>query len=288
MSAKCFIEEFEGRDLDAYDLITLLDLLKDQDCPEIWRRYSPGGRSGRITLNHMTDKYFLEMTVQDLPSLALSPKYNASAHLLQSFIRRIVAGHRHSLILQRLRHYGVPIEDETQIHLGCSVGTIGVDLVVNYHAAGSEERFKKYGTSLIETEEKRPLDHYDATSIIILSMYRTSEVLRRYCSQEILAEGLEDEKIVSFTCQIGEYTSGFRFHQISNTVPRQIPARGNVAAYTLIRLLRRLCSHHAPELIFNKLNEQGIVIAMEDLAGEFGLARIVNNSFCEIHFEHWK
>jgi hypothetical protein len=27
---------------------------------------------------------------------------------------------------------------------------------------------------------------------------------------------------------------------------------------------------------------------MEDLAGEFGLARIVNNSFCEIHFEHWK
>lgn len=288
MSGKSFIEELEGRDLDAYDLLTVLDLVTDQNCPEIWRRYGPSGRPGRITLNHMTDRYYLEMTVQDLPSLALSPKYNASAHLLQSLIRRIVAGHRHSLILERLVYYGFPIEDETQLHLGCSMGTIGVDLVVNYHVAGADYRFKKYGTSKVEMEEKRPLDHYDVTSIIMQSMYRTSLALARYCPQELLTEGSEEERIVAFPCQIGAYRADFRFHQITNAVPRQIPTRGNVAAYTLVRLCRRLCAHHAPELIFNKLNEQGIIISTEDLVGEFTLARIVNNSFCEIHFEHWK
>jgi hypothetical protein len=287
MSGKCLIEKAEGRDLDAYDLITVLDLVADQNCPEIWRRYGPGGRPGRITLNHMTDKYFMEMTVQDLPSLALSPKYNASARLLQALIRRVVAGHRHSLILERLVYYGFPIADETQLNLGCSMGTIGVDLVVNYHTAGADYKFKKYGTSRVEMEEKRPLDHYDVTSIIIQSMYRTSLVLERYCPQELL-EGPEEEKVVAFPCQIGEYRADFRFQHISNTVPRQIPARGNVAAYTLIRLCRRLCAHHAPELIFNKLNEQGILVSMEDLNQEFALARIVNNSFCEINFERWK
>lgn len=288
MSGKCFIEKMEGRDLDSYDLITVLDLVRDQNCAELWKRYGPSGRSARLTLNHMTDRYYLEMTVQDLPSLALSPKYNASAHLLQSLIRRIVAGHRHSLILERLVSYGVPIEDETQLHLGCSMGTIGVDLVVNYHAAGADYRFKKYGTSKVEMEEKRPLDHYDVTSIIRQSMYRTSMALDRYCPQELLTEGTEEERIVAFPCQIGEYRADFRFHQISNAVARQIPARGNVAAHTMIRLCRRMCAHHAPELIFKKLYEQGIVVSMEDLAKEFTVARIVNNSFCEISFEYWK
>ena len=41
MEAKCQVEEMEGRELDSYDLITVLGLLKEYDWKEIWRRYGP-------------------------------------------------------------------------------------------------------------------------------------------------------------------------------------------------------------------------------------------------------
>jgi len=102
MRVKCLVEELEGRDTDSYDLITVLGLLKEHDWKEIWRRYSPGGTTGgKIDLRLSPESYYVEMTVENLASLALSPKYQASPNLMQSLIRRILCGHRHGLIMEK-------------------------------------------------------------------------------------------------------------------------------------------------------------------------------------------
>jgi hypothetical protein len=112
MQAKCQIEDLEGRALDSYDLITVLGLLKEYDWKDIWRRYCPGGApSGKINLMLSTEGYYVEMTLEMVASLALSPKYQASPNLMQSLIRRLLCGHRHDLIADKLKSYGVPFVD---------------------------------------------------------------------------------------------------------------------------------------------------------------------------------
>lgn len=231
MRAKCQVEEREGRELDSYDLITVLGLLKEHDWKEIWRRYSAGGTlTGKINLTLSTESYYVEMTVETLASLALSPKYQASPHLMQALIRRLLCGHRHGLILEKLRGYGVPIDDGSQLNLSCSVGTIGVDMVVNRHPSAPEYRFHKFGTSRVEQDEQRRLDHYDVVSILYLAQQNlTPRIMERYVPQEILNEGTEEEKIVAFPSLAGDYRVDFTFRRISNEVPREVPPRGNVS-----------------------------------------------------------
>ena len=72
------------------------------------------------------------------------------------------------------------------------MGTIGVDMVVNRAPKAPEYRFRKFGTSRVEQEEQRPLDHYDVVSILYLAQQnRTGQVLQRYVPQELLNEGTE-------------------------------------------------------------------------------------------------
>ncbi len=40
MSTKCQVEEVEGRELDSYDMIAILGLLKEHDWKGILRRYT--------------------------------------------------------------------------------------------------------------------------------------------------------------------------------------------------------------------------------------------------------
>lgn len=287
MPAKCQVEELEGRELDSYDLITVLGLLKEHDWKEIWRRYSPGGTPpGKINLLLSTADYYVEMTVEALSSLALSPKYQASPHLMQALIRRLLCGHRHGLILDKLRGYGVPIDDESQLNLSCSVGTIGVDMVVNRHPNAPEYRFHKFGTSRVEQDEQRRLDHYDVVSILYLAQQNlTGRILERYVPQELLNEGTEEEKMVAFSSQAGDYRVEFAFKPIKNDVPRQLPQRGNVASSTLHQVVRRLFARHAPDLTARELTDKGIVIAPAEVAQEFILARILNDNLIEMHFK---
>jgi hypothetical protein len=93
-----------------------------------------------------TESYYLEMTLESLTSLAVSPKYQASPNLMQSLIRRILCGHRHGLIVEKLRGYGVPIEDETQLNLSCSVGP---ERTSQSGRQRPEYRFRKFGTSRV-------------------------------------------------------------------------------------------------------------------------------------------
>ncbi|MCL4502784.1 MAG: hypothetical protein M1438_13195 [Deltaproteobacteria bacterium] len=287
MQAKCQVQETEGRELDSYDLITVLGLLKEYDWKEIWRRYGPGGTtSGKINLMLSLADYYVEMTLEMLASLALSPKYQASPNLMQSLIRRLLCSHRHGLILDKLKSYGVPIEDENQINLSCSVGTIGVDMVVNRAPKTSEYRFRKFGTSRVEQEEQRPLDHYDVVSILYLAQQnRTGQVLQRYVPQEILNEGAEGEQVVRFKSLAGEYDVDFFFQRIHNDVPRGMPVRGNVSSATMHNILRRLFAGHAPELTVKELTGKGIVITQDEVYQGFDLARILNDNFIEVHFK---
>jgi hypothetical protein len=282
--AKCFVEETEGRELDSYDLITVLGLLKEYDWKEIWRRYSTGG--GKIDLRLSTESYYLELTLESLTSLAVSPKYQASPNLTQSLIRRILCGHRHGLIVEKLRSYGVPIEDETQINLSCSVGTIGADLIVNRVRNAPEYRFRKFGTSRVEQEEQRPLDHYDLVSILYLAQQnRTEQVLSRYVPQEILNEGTPAEQVVQFHSEAGDYRVGCFFQKISNDVPRSVPERGNVSSSTMHQVVRRLFAGHAPKLTVTELRDKGILIDAPEVMQEFTLARILNDNYLEMQFK---
>jgi hypothetical protein len=287
MASKCWVEETEGRELDSYDLMTVLGLLKEYDWKEIWRRYSSdGARKGKIDLRLSTESYYLEMTLESLSSLAVSPKYQASANLMQALMRRILCGHRHGLIVEKLRNYGVPIEDETQLNLSCSVGTIGADVIVNRVSNAPEYRFRKFGTTRVEQEEQRPLDHYDLVSILYLAQQnRTAKVLNRYVPQEILNEGTAAEQVVRFDSDAGDYRVDFFFQKIHNDVPRGVPERGNVSSSTMHQVVRRLFAGHVPELTVKELTDKGILITPEEVKGEFSLARILNDNYIEIKFK---
>ncbi len=286
MRAKCQVEELEGRELDSYDLITVLGLLKEHDWKEVWRRYSPGGSpGGKVNLYLDTGAYYVEMTVEALGGLALSPKYQASPHLMQALIRRLLCGHRHGLVLDKLRSYGVPIDDGNQLNLSCSVGTIGVDMVVNRHPDAPEYRFRKFGTSRVEQEEQRPLDHYDVVSILYLAQQnRTGRIIWRYVPQELLNEGAEEEQQVAFASPAGDYRVNFLFRRIKNDEPRQVPARGNVASSTLHQVLRRLFARHDTELAAQELTDKGIIITPAEVGKKFTLARVLNDNYMEMNF----
>jgi hypothetical protein len=287
MSPKCQVEVQEGRELDSYDMITVLGLLKEYDWKEIWRRYGPdGGQAGKINLMLSTEGYYVELTLEMLTSLALSPKYQASPNLMQSLIRRLLCGHRHGLIVEKLKSYGVAIEDEKEINLSCSVGTIGADMVVNRHPKAPEYRFRKFGTSRVEQDEQRPLDHYDVVSILYLAQQnRTSQVLQRYVPQELLNEGSEGEQVVRFPSQAGDYQVDFFFQRIHNDVPRGVPARGNTSSATMHNVVRRLFAGHDPELTVKELADKGIVISRDEVTRGFDLARILNDNYIEMQFK---
>jgi hypothetical protein len=287
MRGRSLVEETEGRELDSYDLIIVLGLLKEHAFKEIWRRYGPGGAPAKkLDFSLNLENHYVEMTLETLTALALSPKYQAGPQLMQALIRRLLCSHRHSLILERLQSYGVPVADKDHINLSCSVGTRGVDLLVNRHLDLPESPSRTFGTSRVEQEEQRPLDHYDLVSILYLAQQNMSDlIITRYVPQEILNEGSEEEKKVHFSSQAGEYTATITFQRISNDVTRQVPARGNVSTTTMHQVVRRLHAGHAPELAAKELIEQGIIITTPEASQDFTLARILNDNIIELSFK---
>jgi hypothetical protein len=287
MKGRSLVEETEGRELDSYDMITVLGLLKEHAFKEIWRLYGPDGKPAKkLDLSLNLENYYVEMTLETLTSLALSPKYQASPHLMQALIRRLVCGHRHGLILEKLQSYGVPVADKNHINLSCSVGTRGVDLLVNRHLDVPEPPYRKFGTSRVEQEEHRPLDHYDLVSILYLAQQNLTDlIITRYVPQEILNEGAEEEKKVHVSSQAGEYTVTITFQRISNDVPRQVPARGNVSTTTMHQVVRRLHAGHPPEFTAKELIEHGIIITTPEVSQDFTLARILNDNIIELSFK---
>ncbi len=74
MRGKCLVEEVEGRELDSYDLINVLGLIKEYGFKGGWRNYSPGGKPGaKINFFFSNESYYVKMTVESFPSLAYPP-----------------------------------------------------------------------------------------------------------------------------------------------------------------------------------------------------------------------
>lgn len=166
------------------------------------------------------------------------------------------------------------------------MGTIGVDMVVNRPPKAPEYRFRKFGTSRVEQDEQRPLDHYDVVSILYLAQQnRTDQVIQRYVPQEILNEGAEGEQVVRFQSEAGEHQVDFFFQRIHNDVPRGVPPRGNVSSATMHNVVRRLFAGHAPELTVKELADKGIAVKKEEVLRGFDLARILNDNFIEMQFK---
>jgi hypothetical protein len=138
----------------------------------------------------------------------------------------------------------------------------------------------------VEQEEQRPLDHYDLVSVLYLAQQnRTDQVLSRYVPQEILNEGTPEEQVARFNSQAGDYRVELLFQRISNDVPRNIPQRGNVSSSTMHQVVRRLFAGHVLELTAKELADKGITITPEEMAGEFNLARILNDNCLEMQFK---
>jgi hypothetical protein len=285
MNTRCHIEELEHRELDSYDLVEVLELFKEHNLKEIWRRYCCAGPDRKlISLTLETEGYFIQMDVQTLTSLALSSKYNTTPHILQGLIRRWLCGHRHELILSKLAGYGLPAINPQEINLSVSVGDIALDLVCHRLKDAPEYRFRRFGTTRVEQDELRPLDYYDVVSILYFaSQNLTDHIIRNYVPQELLEEGSPAERVVHITTQAGDYQISLAFERISNDVPRQIPERGNVSLVTMHQFLSRLFAQHSVALVVQDLNKKGIRITAEEMAREFTLERIINDNHLTLH-----
>ena len=100
--------------------------------------------------------------------------------------------------------------------------------------------------------------------------------------QEILNEGIEEEKVVRFSSPAGDYLVDFLFHRIKNDVTRELPPRGNVSVGTMHQVITRLFAGHDPALITKELTSQGIIINQEEAARDFTLARYLNDNYIEM------
>jgi hypothetical protein len=285
MTTQCHIEEIENRELDFYDLVEVLELFKEHNLKEIWRRYcctSPD--SNVISLNLETEGYVIETDVQILTSLALSAKYNTTPNILQGFIRRVLCGHRHELILSKLASYGLKVSNPEEINLSLSVGDIALDFLCRRLQDAPEYRFQRFGTSRVEQDELRPLDYFDVVSILYFaSQNLTDHVIRHYVPQEILEEGSEAEKIVRINTVAGDHRIALTFERITNDIPRQIPSRGNVSLVTMHQFLTRLMARHPSALLVRELNKKGIRLTEEEMAHEFILERTINDNHISLH-----
>ena len=287
MRTKCLVEEIEQRELDSYDLIEVLELFKEHNLKEVFRRYGCESPTGKvISLHPEIEGYFIQMDVQILTSLGLSAKFNTTPHTIQGFIRGILCGHRQDLIISKLASHGLTVGNPQEINLSVSVGDTALDMVCNRLQDAPEYRFRRFGTTRVEQDELRPLDYYDIVSILYFATQNlTDHIISHYVPQEVLNEAPEAEKVVRIDTQAGDYKVTLTFERITNDVPRQIPSRGNVSLATMHEVLSRLFARHPLALAVKELNQKAIRLTEAEMAQEFTLDRIINDNHLSLHFQ---
>ena len=84
MSLHCPVCENEDRQIDGYDLITILGLMKEYNWRQIWKRYVPqDAETDSISLYVEARRYFAEMHVQKMHRIILSEKFNTNPFFMQ-------------------------------------------------------------------------------------------------------------------------------------------------------------------------------------------------------------
>ncbi len=286
MNLACPICLSENRDIDGFDLITVLGLMKEYNWQEIWRRYRPeSARADTISMYVTADRYFIEMHVQKMQRIILSEKFNTNPFFMQQVIQRIIASHDHGLIMNKIRQQGIDTGDNP-ISLSCSMGDTIIDLIVNKEEHRSYKTPAPHGNTHIEMVENRPLDVYDLSSTLYLCQQNLSDaIFRRYQDPE--TQGVEDRssRRVTIRTQIGYYEVCLGFRQVSTNVERVIPPPGNASVLSMHQVIQRMNFMHAPTLILKELTDVGLSLAPEQLESEFALQRYINNTALRLDFK---
>lgn len=286
MNLVCPVTINENREIDAFDLIAVLGLMKEYNRHEIWRRYGPeGSEADSISMYVQQEGYFLEMHIQTMQRIILSEKFNTNPFIMQQVVQRISACHDHDLILEKIRIQGIDTA-ENPICLACSMGNTVIDLIVNKADRGCAQGKIPRGKTHVEVTEKRPLDVYDISSTLYLCQQnQTSAIFRRYRDVTNGSGGSEERPEVNMSCQVGDYTVLVHFHCLSDYDKDHLPPVRNASVFTMHQILQRMNFHHRDDLILKELQEVGIPITLDQVKSEFALQRYINNTALRLTFK---
>lgn len=272
----------ENRNLDGFDFIAILGLMKEYNLKEIWRRYLPRESASRdtVSLYLRADRYFLEMHVQEMHRIILSEKFNTNPFFMQQVIQRVTASHEHGLIMSKIHNQGIDTGDNP-ISLSCSLGNTIIDLIVHKNDPFPRPIKRPRGRTHIEEIEQRPLDIYDLSSILYLCQQNLTEsVFRRYLTSEVALYDPNPEVRVNTT--VGNYYVNLTFRVVPTNREMVIPPPGNVSVFTIHQVLQRMNFGHAPQLILKELRNVGLAISLERILDTFTLCRYINDTFLAI------
>ncbi len=286
MKLLCPVTISENRDIDAFDLIAVLGLMKEYNRQEIWRRYGPEGvDADSISMYVQQDGYFLEMHIQTMQRIILSEKFNTNPFVMQQVVQRITACHDHALIVDKIRAQGIDT-GENPICLACSMGNTIIDLIVNKQDGGCSRNEPPRGNTHVELVEQRPLDVYDISSTLYLCQQnQTSSIFRRYRDVSNESGGTDEQPEVNMSCRVGDYTALVHFHCVSGYNKVHVPPVRNASVFTMHQVLQRMNFRHNDELILKELHEVGLPITLDQVKTEFSLQRYINNTALKLTFK---
>lgn len=282
MSSVYPICEAEHRDLDGFDLICILGMMKEYNWQEIWRRYLPQTPGDTISMYVGTESYFLEMHVQKMQRIILSEKFNTNPFFMQQVIQRITAFHNHDLILEKIRQQGIDT-GENPISLACSMGNIIIDFIANQNDPFPPPKSLPHGNSRVERTENRPIDVYDLSSTLYLCQQNlTDSIFRRY---GLKGKSGEANSEVNLLTVVGDYNVNLSFRRIFDDKDVTVPTPGNVSVYTMHQVLQRMNFRHSLDLTGLELRNVGVTVPEVELNSRFSLCRFINNTALRLDFE---
>jgi len=275
----------ENRLLDGFDLITVLGLMKEYNLHEIWRRYLAGDVQGlNVSMYVEAENYFIEMHLQEMHRIILSEKFNTNPFFMQQIVQRLIAGHPHELIIEKIQHQGIDAGDNP-ISLSCSMGNIIIDLIVNKNEPFHKQTRLSYGNTFVEKQERRPIDVYDFSSTLYLCQQNLTEtIFRRYRDRE-MEENETSRPDVNLDTEVGNYHVTLSYHLVSTRENRTVPPPGNASAHTIHQVLQRMNFSHSPVLVLKELRDVGLTINLEQVTSNFSLRRYINNTALKLNFK---
>ncbi|MGO9566871.1 MAG: hypothetical protein ACLP5H_04950 [Desulfomonilaceae bacterium] len=286
MNLPCPVCLTENRDIDGFDLISVMGLMKEYNWQEIWRRYLPRqAGSDSVSMYVAADRYFIEMHVQKMQRIILSEKFNTNPFFMQQVIQRIIASHDHDLLMNKIQQQGIDTGDNP-ISLSCSLGNTIIDLIVNRDERRSRKPPAPHGNTHIEMVENRPLDVYDLSSTLYLCQQNlTAAIYKRYQDPENQRDNDPSNHQVTIRTQVGDYEVCLDFRRVSTSSERTILPPGNASVLTIHQVIQRMNFMHSPTLILKELTDVGLSITLEQLHTEFTLRRYINNTALRLDFK---
>ncbi|MBI4964737.1 MAG: hypothetical protein HY913_15775 [Desulfomonile tiedjei] len=285
MNLDCPICATESRNVDGFDLIAVLGLMKEYNWQEIWKRYRPEDSSNdSISMYVKADRYFVELHIQQMQRIILSEKFNTNPFFMQQIIQRMTASHDHDLIMSKIRQQGLDTGD-SPISLSCSMGNTIIDLIAHRNEPFFEIAERTHGATHIEVVEQRPLDVHDLSSILYLCQQNLTEaIFRRYYDSQAGRDNDSGQGAVKMRVKVGHYEVNLSFRFMPTNREIGIRPPGNASVFTIHQVIQRMNFRHAPELILKEMQDVGLSVTLEQVQREFSLSRFINNTALTFNF----